>query len=311
MTQSDDGRRILSAKGKSFALAGRWLEASLLDDAAALYAWCRRADDLIDVPGSLSPDDALQRLRRELDGIYAGTADHPRNSAFRRVVAARRIPKAYPLALLEGFAMDVRRAPYETLRDLLVYCHHVAGTVGLMMAHVLGLTDGRQLARAAHLGIAMQLTNVCRDVAEDWSRGRMYVPRELLSPRFGEQIRDPGVAPLDTELRKALARATGALISEAKRWYASADRALHALPFRCALAVRTARRVYAEIGGVVVRNGCDPCASRAVVPRRRKIAIAVRSLAQELLERVRHAPAPCTEPLPLSVLESVDDVLRL
>ncbi len=104
--------------------------------------------------------------------------------AFQQVVFERKIPIEYPSELLAGMAMDAEGVHYETLSDLLRYCYRVAGTVGLMMCHVLGVKDDRALIHAAHLGMAMQLTNVCRDVIEDWERGQaVSAPGAAREPR--------------------------------------------------------------------------------------------------------------------------------
>src|SRR5690606_24146896 len=99
---------------------------------------------------------------------------------FAAIMRERGIPRRYPAELLAGLAMDAAGHRYEDAADLRLYCFRVAGVVGLMMSHVMGLADERALADAARLGIAMQLTNICRDVREDWARGRLYLPRALL-----------------------------------------------------------------------------------------------------------------------------------
>ena len=141
--------------------------------------------------------------------------------------------------MLDGFAMDAAGTRYETAEELLVYCHRVAGVVGLMMCHALGVADPAARRHADDLGIAMQLTNVARDVAEDWARGRLYVPAEWLprAPRPGEPLSDgsfgAGPAPAGGPGRRLLPlRRGGTPLPAAAR------------PLRGA----RASRVYAEIG---------------------------------------------------------------
>jgi 15-cis-phytoene synthase len=264
-------RAVLERHSKSFALATRLLSRDEGDDIAALYAWCRRADDAIDVPGVEAPAVALARLERELDCLYAGEEQRESVlSAFQRVVQKKRIPEEYPRALLRGLAMDVANVRYATLEELLHYCFNVAGTVGLMSCHVFGLTDARALERAAHLGIAMQLTNVSRDVLEDSRNGRVYLPERLLSTRRAGS----------RAIRGALAK----LFDVAEQYYRSADRGIRALPWRAALAVRIARLVYSAIGRRIRANGYDVLRGRTVVTRVRKLVLVGCALGMALLE---------------------------
>ena len=145
------------------------------------------------------------------------------------------------------------------MSELHYYCWCVAGSVGAMMCHVLGAAGDRAVVHGAHLGMGMQLTNICRDVAEDWAKGRIYVPRELL-PGFEPQT----AFPPSPRARAQLAGAVRRLLREA-------DAGLPYLPFRARLAVATARRVYASIGQRLARRGCDVTAGRSVVPTSHKL----------------------------------------
>jgi len=267
----------------SFAMAARLLPSELGRDAAVAYAFCRRADDAIDLVSKERQPSALARLRRELDQIYADEAlADPVLVAFRDVVRRHRVPREYPDALIDGMEMDVLGATYTDFESLLAYCFCVAGAVGLMMSHVLGVRSEEALRHAAHLGMAMQLTNVCRDVAEDWDRGRLYVPRELLptiphlAPTSGRPIPDDACGPL--------ADATALLLDRADALYGSGDQGIPLLSFRSAVAVRTARRVYADIGRVLRDRDCDPRAPRAVVSRGRKLRLAAGALLESLVD---------------------------
>jgi phytoene synthase len=174
-------RQVIAQHSRSFALASTLLGPVARDHAAAVYAWCRGADDAIDLAPADRVAAALAEERAELERIYSGAPRTLAGRAFAAVVAERRIPRAYPAALLDGMAMDVADTRYDTDEDLFTYCYRVAGVVGLIMCHVLGLSDDRALVPATHLGIAMQLTNICRDVGEDWQRGRLYLPDTVLA----------------------------------------------------------------------------------------------------------------------------------
>lgn len=278
-------RSSIATHSKSFALASRVLSPSVRDDTAALYAFCRRADDAVDLDGARPKRDAVATLEAELASVYAGEAQPDATlAAFQEVVQRHRVPRTYPAELLAGMRMDAEDFSYAHIGDLYTYCYRVAGTVGLMMSHVLGVTDASALRHAAHLGMAMQLTNVCRDVREDWNRGRLYVPDALLAglgkadlgARLGESLPE--------DAREALASSTRFLLSRADALYASGDRGIPFLPFRAAAAVRTARLVYADIGRVILERNADPFAPRAVVPTGRKLRLAARAIGRTLVD---------------------------
>lgn len=255
---------IIQKHSKSFALASGLLPKQVRDQARAIYAWCRRADDAVDECAPEAAGPALERLFRELDQIYAGeVSPDPVLRSFARVVESCEIPKLYPTELLLGMEMDVRGTHYQTQQDLMLYCYRAAGTVGLMMCHVMGLKSGEGLTHAAHLGIGMQLTNICRDVLEDWQRGRMYLSDELLD-RFEVDARGlQRGEPLSRSLAPGLARVVQATLAGADSYYASADVGANYLRTRCALAVRGARHIYSRIGYEIARSGYDVFAPRA------------------------------------------------
>lgn len=299
-------QQTLSAKSKSFALAAKLLPRAVRGDVAVVYAYCRHVDDAIDLAPVDDRPRALRRLREELDSVYdGGSAVDVVLDAFRVVVRRHGIPRAYADELLSGMEMDVLRQRYETRRDLSLYCFRVAGTVGLMMCHVLGLRDARALRHAVHLGLAMQLSNICRDVAEDLADGRLYLPRELL--RDGGLASPTADEPLSAESREPATRAVRALLADADRYYRSADRGLFDLPFRAALAVRVARLVYSDIGNRLRARGCDPFQGRVVVPTWRKAWLVAVALASALAELPRRAVTPF-HPAPLPVVRFPDDV---
>jgi phytoene synthase len=267
-------QEVLAHHSKSFALAAKLLPAACRDDAAVLYAWCRRADDAIDDAGSESQSAALGRLERELADVYRGvTLSDPLLRAFAEVVRARQIPVEYPRALLAGMAMDQGPVAYATLAELITYCCRVAGTVGLMMCHVLGVRHALALRHAADLGIGMQLTNICRDVHEDWQRGRLYLPRQLLSEQAGHRVISPSHGELTPQVAGHLRPVVVQLLALAERYYASGDRGLYYLAPRCAFSVRTARLVYSRIGAELAARGHDVLGARARVSTAHKLGL--------------------------------------
>ncbi len=285
-TGRKEAARVLAEHSKSFALAGRLFPPGPREDAAAVYAWCRLSDDAIDLAPMGAKAQALVAERERLARVYSG--DDPGDAilrGFQEVVRARCIPACYPEELLEGMAMDADCRRYETLDELLLYCYRVAGTVGLMMCHVMGVCDPRGLRHAAHLGMAMQLTNISRDVLEDWGRGHVYLPDELLGARAADALwARLGEPQLPRHLEPEVRRAVQRLLARAASLYRSGDAGMRWLSWRCALSVRTARHVYAEIGEVIDARGCDVWQGRAVVPGRRKLALVARALWEGLRE---------------------------
>jgi 15-cis-phytoene synthase len=265
---------------KSFSLASRLLPPEARPHAVAVYAWCRRADDAVDLEEHGNQQKALAALTEELRAVYdGGPLDDPVLALFQWTVVERKIPIDYPMDLLTGMEMDVGGHRYDTLEQLLEYCYYVAGCVGLMMCHVMGVSDERALRNAAHLGMAMQLTNVCRDVEEDWGRGRLYLPDALLARSGAAGLAAALGGPFPVEARPHLRETIAHLLDEADRYYASGDRGLPALSWRCALSIRAARLVYSAIGDRIRRVGCDPLAGRAIVPRADKLALVGKALA--------------------------------
>jgi phytoene synthase len=277
---------VLKESSKSFALASLLFSPEVRDDAAALYAWCRRADDAIDLDPRGGQSRTLERLRLELASIYAGEPQRdPALAAFQWVVRRRAIPRQYPNALLDGLRMDTLAVRYEDLDTLLCYCFRVAGVVGLMMCHVMGVSHVAALRHAAHLGIAMQLTNICRDVQEDYWRGRLYLPAALLKSSWVALHSSRGTGS-DAALRAAeepVRRAVAALRALSDAFYRSGDRGMGYLPWRAGLAVRAARHVYAAIGRRLGRRNDDVLSGRVVVPLFEKLTLVVIALFYALI----------------------------
>jgi len=291
-------RQVIANKSKSFALASKLLPPEVASNVVVLYAYCRRADDAVDLATPEEQPQRLAALRAELDRVYSPVAVvEPELAAFQHVVHDCEIPRLYVDELLAGMQMDVEAVDYETLDDLALYAHRVAGVVGLMMCHVMGVRTKDALENAAHLGIGMQFTNIARDVLEDWQRGRLYLPDALLEPHGAGDLRQR-LAGADrsfpAEYAPGVARATADLLDRADAYYRSGDAGMPQLSLRCGLAVRTARHVYSAIGAQVRAQGCNPLAGRAVVPGRRKLWLAARAL----WETAWAAPRAWLQPAP-------------
>ncbi|MEJ1159247.1 phytoene/squalene synthase family protein [Prosthecomicrobium sp. N25] len=267
-------RALLATGSRSFFTASLLLPARIREPASALYAFCRLADDAVDL--SADPAAGLAGLQGRLAAAYEGRPeDHPVDRAFAGVVRRFDIPRALPEALFEGFAWDAEGRRYETLEDLEGYAVRVAGTVGMMMSVLMGRRAPEVLARACDLGAAMQLTNIARDVGEDARAGRIYLPLAWLR---SEGI-DPAGFLARPEPSPALARILEGLLAAADRLYATGAAGIGRLPAGCRPAIRAAALIYAEIGREIRRNGLDSITRRAVVGGRRKALLAARAIA--------------------------------
>jgi phytoene synthase len=264
-------RAMLKRGSRNFSAAAWLLPPTVREPATALYAFCRLADDAIDeAHGGLN---AISALRRRLSGIYAGRpSDDPADRAFASVVARFAIPRALPEALLEGFEWDARARRYETPSDLYAYAARVAGSVGAMMAVLMGARDRARLGRACELGIAMQLTNIARDVGEDARAGRLYLPAVWL--------REAGVDAAAWSAHPTYSAAIGSVVrrvlAAADVLYRHADIGINGLPLACRPGIRAARALYAGIGDEIARRGYDSVSQRASTTFGRKLILLFR-----------------------------------
>ena len=270
MSVDDAGqcRQIVRTHARTFWLASHFLTPEKRRSAYALYAFCRVADDLVDLSASTSPSVTAMRLdayRRELQNALD---DRPAGPVFRELHHAVRmhdVPAAVLYELLEGIASDCAPTRYTTWPELYRYCEGVASTVGEMCTYVFGVTGGDDVRRSAltHariLGIAMQLTNILRDVGEDARKGRCYLPDEDLAQfQLGREDVLRGLRPTDRRWRGLMAFE----IARARSLYASAMPGIALLApdsQRCAMACAIG---YSGILGAIEAIGYDTFATRA------------------------------------------------
>ena len=270
----------------SFHAASRLLPGSVRDPALALYAFCRLADDAVDEGGDKIA--AVLRLRDRLDGVYAGRPfDAPADRAFAAVVERFEMPRALPEALLEGFAWDAEARRYETLSECIAYSARVAAAVGAMMCVLMRVRDPDALARACDLGVAMQLTNIARDVGEDARAGRIYLPLQWLT--------EAGIAPeallAAPRFSPALGQVTARLLSVADDLYGRSEAGVPRLPAACRPGIYAARHIYAAIGTQLARAGHDSVGARAHTSRRHKLGLVMLSGVRAALSGLMPVPA--------------------
>lgn len=259
-------RTLLRGGSRTFYAASFLLPRKVRESASALYAFCRLADDAIDVDGGSFA--AIDKLRRRLDRAYrSDPANDPIDRAFALTVASFALPRELPEALIEGLAWDAQGRRYDDLTDLTDYAARVAGSVGAMMAVVMGVRDPRLIARATDLGIAMQLTNIARDIGEDARAGRLYLPCNWM--------REAGLDPDSFLARPVFSPALGGVVARlldvADALYARSESGTAGLPRGCRPGIRAARLLYAEIGNELRKRDLDSIAQRTVVSTSRKL----------------------------------------
>ena len=268
--------RILRAGSKTFHFASLALPKRIRRPTLALYAFCRHADDGVDdAHDGDAARAAVDALRVRIERVYADRGlDGIVERSFAAVVREHGIPREEPELLAEGMEWDVEGRRYASIAGVRAYALRVAGTVGAMMTYIMGPRDALVLERARDLGIAMQLTNIARDVGTDARMGRVYLPTDWLD--------ENGTSPDDLLARPdatvAVRRSVARILDVADGHYARADEGIAHLPGDCRIAIRAARLVYAEIGTVVRARDFDSVSSRAVVPLWRKVTLMAKAL---------------------------------
>ncbi|MBM3761228.1 MAG: phytoene/squalene synthase family protein [Acidobacteria bacterium] len=264
---------------KSFYFATRFFPKLLAKRAYAVYWFCRTTDDLVDEAASIEQGtQALDAWEAELRfGLKGGSVSNPILRLFLIVVADCNIPAEYPLELVAGCRMDLEQQRYATYDDLRLFCYRVASCVGLMMCHVIGFTNPALASRAKQhaidLGIAMQITNILRDVGTDLELGRIYFPLEDMQ-RFGYTEDD-----LRNHRRnKAFRDLMQFEATRARSYYSSAMPGIEMLKPEGRFAVEIAAKVYAAILREIERANYDVFSRRAVVSSAEKYWITAKAL---------------------------------
>lgn len=270
---------MLAHHARSFAPAARLLARKDYAMVARLYALCRTVDDLADTIGGPQVKARLMVLAADL---RAGGGADPLAMEARALFDGRPAGLAAYVRLVETVAQDTGVTCIVDDAALDSYCIGVAGTVGVMVCSLFDVAP-RWHARAADLGKAMQLTNICRDVIDDAKAGRRYLPYDLC-PHTPDTI-----ATGTPETRTDVCAAVAELLARADTLYAAGRTGLPALPLRLRLAVSAAAAMYAGIGAELRARSCDPALGRAFVPTRRKLLLVFRGVITDLRPRYRAA----------------------
>lgn len=263
-------RESIRRHSRSFSFASRLLPTATRSDVERLYAWCRWCDDGVDA--ALSPAMAaafVDRATSDLRLIAGGSEPIAAESLWLATLVRRHdlsIPAAE--ALLAGMQSDLTPAADFHVADLMRYCFRVAGAVGVLMCPLLGLRDRRFLPHAAALGMGMQLTNIARDVGEDWRRSRCYLPVEWTGGL------PPGNAAPDAERVRGGVRR---VLDVADGFYKAGDSGIVALDADARLAVRAASNIYRAIGTRIRQRGYRVLEERARVSALGKLGLFARA----------------------------------
>lgn len=266
---------------KTFYFASHLLPLQKKQAAYAVYALCRLSDDAVD--HETDPKKAQQRLnniQEKIDTAYAqkSTSD-PLICAFRDAVKNTQIPRKYFDELLLGLKMDLSKKTFETFEDLDLYCYRVAGVVGLIMAKILKTSSPDAETCAVNLGKAMQLTNILRDICEDFEKGRVYLPLDELK-RFN-------VRSEDLQLRKTSPQLTALLrfqIERARKFYEESEPGIQSIPGRREkIVVATMKKLYSMILEKIEKNGYNIFKKRATTTLLEKITQTFDILLKECL----------------------------
>lgn len=260
---------------RSFHAASKLLPRKVRDPALALYAFCRLADDAVDLHDDKA--DAVLRLHERLDLAYRGIPrDAPADRAFAAMVEEFEMPRELPEALLEGLAWDAMERRYATLSDLRAYSARVASAVGAMMCVLMRVRNADALARACDLGVAMQLTNITRDVGEDAREGRLYLPTDWMTDEGLDVDTFLRTPDMSAPLRRVIAR----LLREADALYIRSESGVAALPLSARPGIFAARYIYAGISGQLRRLEMDAISHRACTSQTQKVGWLILSMAR-------------------------------
>jgi phytoene synthase len=263
---------LLMEKGRSFYWARSLLGEKYAARATRLYCLCRHLDDLADE--ALTVEGARASLDSASRDISAGASVDPIICDGLALMEECGIEKDLVLQLIKGAVSDLGDVLIDDEGELLRYCYRVAGTVGLMMCHALDLDDTAAFPHAIDLGIAMQLTNICRDVREDAVMGRRYLPSSSLGKMQPAQLIDPAVQDRGMIQQEILR-----LLALADTYYRSGEAGLAYLPLQSRTGILVAARVYHAIGKDLRSRGGDCWSRRAVVSSLEKAVITTRALA--------------------------------
>jgi phytoene synthase len=266
-----DSVKVLAKYGKSFRFAGRFLSQEVLQDCARLYHFCRLLDDVVD-----ESDDksialiALKQVRLDLKQQFSR---QPVVQDFIRLAEHYSFDLASAEELINGLESDLSKVEIESEPELKRYCYRVAGVVGIFMCQIMGVRNKQALAHGVDLGIAMQMTNIARDVIEDAAAGRRYLPADWVEGCSALELQLPN-HPKTSAMRHGVKH----LLAQADLYYCSAWEGLRYLPLRNRIAIAVAAEVYRGIGVKLRQQDCDIWEGRVRIGTFLKSVLAMKAL---------------------------------
>jgi len=297
--------KLLIKEGShSFYAASRLLPKYVRDPAIVLYAFCRIADDVVDK--NINAKTPILDLKKRLSLVYQ---KKPMNSAtdraFSALVETYDLPKELPDALIQGLQWDYEGKRFNTLSELYSYCARVASSVGVMMCLLMNVRDEDALARACDLGIAMQLTNISRDVGEDARNGRLYIPQEWMKDQninINQFLKEPQNFPQISIFVKKL-------LNQADFFYKRAGAGYFSLPRDCRPGIFSAGKIYSQIGKHIAASNYDSINKRAYTTTFEKFLLLLSSVGNSALTTVMPIPSTIHAP-PISEVNFLVDAVK-
>ena len=272
-----ESNSILAKKGKTFFWAKFLLKQEHAEDAARLYRFCRYIDDIGDE--SDDKDQAYQVLSKIISEINAGISNDPVINDGLKLFSKKNIDLRVPIELIRGVMSDLQSVRIASEDQLLIYCYQVAGTVGLMMSKILDVNDERAYAHAIDLGIAMQLTNICRDVTEDAIMQRRYIPGSMCNNPEPDLLINP-----DKEIKILISKNLSFLLNMADNYYQSGHDGLCFLPLRARMGMAIAAFLYRHIGVKLKNKNYEFWMGRVFVSKASKLKLTAQILWRSIFD---------------------------
>lgn len=271
ITLYSDVHQVLAIKGKSFYWASHFLGKKYRHRATRLYSFCRYLDDMVDE--EVQVVIAKQNIAQAQQAILLGSSNHPTLANGIELIKQCHIPQNIIFELIAGIESDAELVRIANEPELLSYCYQVAGTVGLMMCHALDVKDSNAKSYAIDLGIAMQLTNICRDIKTDALVNRRYIPVNLLGNIEINDLINP-----NEEQASIIRMTVDSLLRLADSFYQSGEKGLVYLPLRARISILIAVRIYHDIGNRLRSENYEYWHQRIFVPTLRKIVITLSTI---------------------------------
>src|SRR5215510_14644152 len=258
--------KITSAHSKSFYVASALLPEEKRSAVRALYAFCRIVDDIVDEANHADRESQLDYWRRMVE-TASFSDDDLVAAAWADTIARYHIPRHYALQLIDGVARDLVQTRYQTFEELATYCYGVASTVGLMSMYIVGFHNNDAVPYAIKLGVALQMTNILRDVGEDYRSGRLYLPREELA-FYGIHEKDISEGSLTNNWRQFMKFQ----IDRTRQLYDESWLGVKMLEHEGQLAIGAASIFYQGILDVIEKNDYDVFNCRASLSAIKKLS---------------------------------------